>query len=87
MTPDHAGRFESLLLHALSPELVNVSALPDGAAHPAPAGEDPYGQDRHRPDHPLHGVFGADPRQLDVDSAAPLLAYLVDWAAGLADEA
>lgn len=85
VAPDHAGRFESLVLHALSPELVRVDALPDPETHPAPAGEDPYGQDRHRADHPLHGVFGADPRRLDTEHAEPLLAHLVDWVAGLAE--
>jgi creatinine amidohydrolase len=82
--PDHAGRFESLLLRALDPDLVDVSRLPDPDAYPVPTGEDPFGADRHRPDHPLHGVFGPDPRHLDTDSAAPLLAYLVDWVIDLA---
>lgn len=84
--PDHAGRFESLVLHALSPELVDVTALPDPLTHPAPADEDPYGQDRHRADHPLHGIFGADPRDLDVATAGPLFAHLVTWVAGLAHQ-
>ncbi len=82
--PDHAARFESLLLQALSPELVDLSRLPDPDASPAPTGEDPFGSDRHRPDHPLHGVFGPDPRRIDSDDAAPLLEYLVGWVAGLA---
>ena len=81
--PDHAGRFESLLLHAISPELVNVDALPDPDISPAPAGEDTYGRGRHHPDHPLHGIFGADPRRLDTDSARPLLDFLATWVASL----
>ncbi len=84
VAPDHAGRFESLVLHALAPELVNVEALPDPEVFPAPADEDPFGQDRHRADHPLHGVFGPDPRRLDVDAAAGLRDHLVSWIAGLA---
>ena len=84
VAPDHAGRFESLLLHSLAPELVHVDALPDPETYPAPAGEDPFGQDRHRADHPLHGVFGPDPRRLDVDAAAGLRDHLVAWIAGLA---
>lgn len=86
VAPDHAGRFESLLLHAISPELVHVDALPDPDSFPAPDGEDPYGHDRHRAEHPLHGVFGADPRRLDVETAAPLLEHLVRWTARLATE-
>jgi creatinine amidohydrolase len=84
--PDHAGRFESLLLHSLAPELVHVDALPDADAFPAPEGEDPFGQDRHRADHPLHGVFGPDPRRLDVAAASGLRDHLVHWIAGLATE-
>ncbi|MBN9176532.1 MAG: creatininase family protein [Microbacterium sp.] len=82
--PDHAGRFESLVLHAVAPELVHVDLLPDAATHPAPASEDPYGHGRHHGDHPLHGIFGADPRGLDIDAAAPLFAHLTAWVATLA---
>ncbi len=84
VVPDHAGRFESLLLHTISPELVHPEALPDPAEHPAPAGDDPYGRSRHRTDHPLHGVFGADPRLLDVASAGPLFNHLLAWVEHLA---
>jgi creatinine amidohydrolase len=84
VAPDHAGRFESLLLLAIEPELVDLSRLPDPDAHPAPVGEDPFGPDRHRADHPLHGVFGPDPRRIEPDDAAPLLDSLVQWVAGLA---
>ena len=84
VAPDHAGRFESLLLQALSPELVEVGRLPELGAFPAPLGEDPFGADRHRADHPLHGVFGPDPRLIDPDDAAPLLDYLVTWVIDLA---
>jgi len=87
VAPDHAARFETLLLQALHPELVDLSRLPDSDAHPAPIGEDPFGVDRHRPDHPLHGVFGPDPRRIDPHEAAPLLAYLVDWVKDLATTA
>lgn len=79
VAPDHAARFESLVLHALHPELVHVDELPDPDAFPAPEGENPFGPDRHRADHPLHGVFGPDPRRLDTADAAPLLDYLVGW--------
>ena len=85
VVPDHAGRFESLVLHALDPDLVRVDLLPDADLHPTPSGEDPYGPGRHASDHPLHGVFGADPRHLDVAAAQPLLDHLVRWAASLSD--
>lgn len=84
VAPDHAGRFESLLLQSLSPELVDLGQLPDADAFPAPIGEDPFGPDRHRAEHPLHGVFGPDPRRIDPDDAAPLLEYLVNWVSELA---
>ncbi|KRA24604.1 hypothetical protein ASD65_09425 [Microbacterium sp. Root61] len=87
VAPDHAGQFESLLLHAIDADLVNPALLPDAAAFPAPADEDPFGPQRHQADHPLHGVFGPDPRQLDLDLAAPLLAYLAGWVAALATDA
>lgn len=84
VVPDHAGRFESLMLHAIAPELVHLEALYRADELPAPRDEDPYGQSRHDADHPLHGIFGADPRGMDVASAAPLFEYLVNWVAGLA---
>ncbi len=84
--PDHAARFESLLLQALSPELVDVGRLPDPELFPVPADEDPFGADRHRADHPLHGVFGPDPRSIDPADGAPLLENLVSWVIELATE-
>jgi creatinine amidohydrolase len=84
VAPDHAGRFESLLLQALHPELVDVRRLPDPAAFPVPAEEDPFGANRHLVDHPLHGVFGPDPRQMEPNDAAPLLEYFVNWVNDLA---
>ena len=79
VAPDHAATFESLVLHALHPGLVHVDELPDPNEFPAPEGEDPFGPDRHRDSHPLHGVFGPDPRRLDTADAAPLIEYLVQW--------
>jgi creatinine amidohydrolase len=84
VAPDHAARFETLLLQALHPELVDVRRLPDPDTSPVPPDEDPFGADRHRSDHPLHGVFGPDPRRIDTDEAAPLLGYLVEWVKDLA---
>ena len=79
VAPDHAAQFESLVLLALRPELVNIGQLPDPDAFPAPQGEDPFGPDRHRANHPLHGVFGPDPRHLTAADAAPLVRYLIQW--------
>ena len=84
VAPDHAGQFETLLLWALHPELVDLGRLPGAEAFPAPEGDDPFGADRHRPDHPLHGIFGPDPRGLDTTRAAPLLEHVVRWATTLA---
>ena len=61
-----------------------MSRLPDPDDFPAPAGEDPFGADRHRADHPLHGVFGPDPRRIDPDDGPALLDYLVSWVVELA---
>jgi creatinine amidohydrolase len=83
VAPDHAARFESLVLHALHPELVELDKLPDPDLFPAPADENPFGPDRHRVDHPLYGVFGPDPRRLDTAAAQPLLDYLVGWVSEL----
>lgn len=84
VAPDHAAQFESLVLHALHPELVNIGKLPEVEAFPAPLGENPFGPDRHREDHPLHGVFGPDPRLMVAADAAPLLENLVEWIVDLA---
>lgn len=82
--PDHAGRFESLLLGALEPGLVRPWLLPDVEAHPDPDPDHPFSRDRHREDHPLHGVFGPDPRRLPTELGQPLLEHLVAWVCGLA---
>lgn len=79
VAPDHAARFETLLLHALQPDLVDIGRLPDRDAFPAPDGENPFGPDRHRADHPLYGIFGPDPRDLDEADAEPLLRSLIQW--------
>jgi creatinine amidohydrolase len=83
VAPDHAARFESLVLHAFRPELVDLSQLPDLREFPAPQGEDPFGPDRHRESHPLFGVFGPDPRELDPADSGPLVEYLIEWVATL----
>ena len=85
VAPDHAGVFESLLLAAIHPDLVHVNRLPESAANPSVDPEDdPFGSHRHKKDHALWGVFGPDPRSIDLKDSAPLLDALVSWLAGLA---
>lgn len=57
--PDHAGYFETSLLHALHPELVHMERLPEVEVHPSidPEG-DTMGPQRHDPAHPLWGYSG-----------------------------
>lgn len=78
--PDHAGFFETSLLHALHPELVHLERLPSRELHPAidPDG-DTMGPQRHSPDHPLWGIFGPDPRKLNTAETDSILSHLVSW--------
>jgi len=80
LAPDHAGVFETTLLHSLHPELVHLEMLPDRAGHPSadPDG-DVMGPQRHDPAHPLWGVFGPDPRGIDLSTSSALLDHLVAW--------
>lgn len=83
--PDHAGRFECVLLHAVEPDLVHVERLPDLHDYPAvDPGDDAFGSHRHDPAHPLWGVFGEDPRCADYGSAGMLLDTLARWLSSLA---
>jgi creatinine amidohydrolase len=81
--PDHAGLFETTLLYGMHPDLVREERLPQGRGAEAEA--DPYGQQRHDPQHPLWGIFGPDPRGFDKAKAGPLVdaiaAHLVSLAA------
>ena len=76
--PDHAAIFETTLLHALHPDLVEIDRLPPlkSAEPPEP---DPFGEQRHDPAHPLYGIFGPDPRRFDPAGSAALLDGMVDW--------
>jgi creatinine amidohydrolase len=82
IAPDHAGVFETTLLYALHPELVQMDQLPSLAN--APLTSDDWSETRHDPQHPVFGVFGPDPRGFEPQRAAKLLAAAVDW---LADKA
>jgi creatinine amidohydrolase len=83
--PDHAGVFETSLLAAMSPELVQIDRLPLLADNPAmDPGGDNRGTHRHDPSHPLWGVFGPDPRGYRPGDGQELLESMVSWLAGVA---
>jgi creatinine amidohydrolase len=82
LPPDHAGRFETTLLAAYQPQTVDLSQLPP--PRPDEAGEDPYGAQRHAPDHSLHGIFGPDPRGYIAGEAAGLRHTMAAWLAASA---
>jgi creatinine amidohydrolase len=61
--PDHAGKFESLILAALHPDLVHIEKLPSIEGNPSvDPDNNSFGAHRHGTDHVLWGVFGPDPR-------------------------
>ena len=80
IAPDHAGVFETTLLYALHPELVQIGRLPTLDEAPAPPGDD-WSEARHDPKHPIYGVFGPDPRLFDPAAAPGLLAASANWLA------
>jgi creatinine amidohydrolase len=81
VAPDHAGIFETSALYAMWPDRVQLDRLPGLADAPSvDPGGDVMGNQRHDPTHPLHGVFGPDPRQFRPDHAEALVAGLVNWA-------
>jgi creatinine amidohydrolase len=78
--PDHAGAFETSLLSAMWPDRVEIDRLPALADAPTvDPGGDVMGAHRHDPAHPLHGVFGPDPRVFDPTAAPALLDEIVAW--------
>jgi len=87
LAPDHAGVFETALLHSLHPDLVRLDRLPSAAEHPGvdPDGN-PMGDHRHDPGHPLWGIFGPDPRGFDAAQSTALHDALVRWLAEAAAE-
>jgi creatinine amidohydrolase len=79
LAPDHAGIFETSLLHALAPELVQLHRLPSLTELPVDPPDKHGGWDhRHTPGHPLRGVMGPDPRTTDLHQSQPLLDQVVD---------
>ena len=86
--PDHAGVFETSLLSAMWPGRVEIDRLPTLCDSPAnDPGGDVMGAHRHDPTHPLHGVFGPDPRVFDPAAATALLDEIVAWTVRLVERA
>lgn len=84
--PDHAGVFETSLLSAMWPDRVEIDRLPTLSDSPAnDPGGDVMGAHRHDPAHPLHGVFGPDPRVFDPAAAPALLDEIVAWTVRLVE--
>lgn len=77
--PDHAALFETMLLAALHPHLVQLDKLPTLSKQHPPPDEDPFGLQRHDPTHELHGIFGPDPRLFNTADASELLDCSVSW--------
>jgi creatinine amidohydrolase len=80
--PDHAGLFETTLLAAMWPDLVQLDRLPSLNDAPLPDGDADFGEGRHDSSHPIWGVFGPDPRQFKEEHAKPLLDAAVAWLVG-----
>ena len=79
IAPDHAGLFETTLLAAMWPDMVQLDKLPSIEKAPIPQGEDDFGEIRHDSKHPIWGVFGQDPRLLELSKAPLLLENAVTW--------
>ena len=76
--PDHAGVFETTLLHGLRPETVVLDRLPK----PDPAKADlPW----DCPDSEIWGVYGPDPREADLRKSQQLVSDTVAWLTNLAE--
>lgn len=75
--PDHAGVFETTLLYAMHPNLVQMDRLSSLAN--VPLTSDDWAESRHNPKHPVFGVVGPDPRSFQPIRAATLLGAAVDW--------
>jgi creatinine amidohydrolase len=77
--PDHAGIFETTLLAAMRPDLVQLERLAPLSEAPLAAGEQDFSETRHDPSHPIWGVFGPDPRQFNAEQAQPMLTACTSW--------
>jgi creatinine amidohydrolase len=77
--PDHAGPFETTMLHALWPQRVDITRLPPKPVRTGKLEEDGWGPQRHVAGHPLWGVVGPDPRDFDPALGPVLLDATVSW--------
>jgi creatinine amidohydrolase len=80
--PDHAGVFETTVLHALWPDRIDLDEL--APIPPAGPATDDWDESRHDTDHPLWGVIGPDPRTFDPTVADATLATIANWLASVA---
>ena len=78
INPDHAGVFETTLLHAMHPGLIQLDRLPSLESAPLTPG-DVWEDGRHNPAHPIWGVVGPDPRHFDPAQGPDLLGASVSW--------
>ncbi len=78
---DHAGVFETSLLHALEPRLVELDRLPDLDDTPLDPARAGGWHHRNSPSHPLWGIMGPDPRAADLSRSGLLLDQVVGWVA------
>jgi creatinine amidohydrolase len=84
--PDHAGIFETTLLANFWPETIHLEQLPPIETHPRQESDaDQYGLQRHDADNPLRGIFGPDPRGIDMANRRELLAHLVSELSRIAE--
>jgi creatinine amidohydrolase len=81
LAPDHAAIFETTLLAELWPSRVRTELLAPMIDGPLPA-SDSWSNARHDPKHPLHGIFGPDPRVFDASSAPKMIDAAVDCLTG-----
>lgn len=79
--PDHAGPFETTMLHALWPQRVDINRLPPKSERTGNIEEDGWGPQRHIKGHPLWGVVGPDPRDFNPELGPALLESTVAWLA------
>ena len=74
---DHAGKFETTLLHGLRPELVSMDQL-------VPLGDNLADVAWDDPKNETWGVYGEDPRLADLSTSKALVDDMAAWLASIA---